>query len=380
MAIGLTRRQWLGAALAVAAAPRLPLAQAQGRATRQPTTEVPWLAEVQQPSANLPEDAPQLPPLLVDEQGEPITTLADWQRRRAALRRRWLDFLGPLEVPGSNKPPALQVLEEDRVDGVVRQLVQYETEPGVRVDAYLLKPAAIERPRPGVVVLHSTTANTIRQPAGLEKDVEKAFGLQLARQGWVAICPRCFLWTREPSVPYDRHVRRFQARHPAALGIAKMLHDAQRAVDLLAALPEVDPQRLGAVGHSLGAKEVLYLAAFDERIRAAVSSEGGIGTRFSNWEASWYLGPQIHEPAFDREHHELLGLVAPRAFLLIGGDSADGDRSWPFIQAARQVYDLYGGTPRLGLFNHRQGHSMPPEAVRRTAQWMQAYGALEPIA
>jgi hypothetical protein len=40
------------------------------------------------------------------------------------------------------------------------------------------------------------------------------------------------------------------------------------------------PDRVFAIGHSLGAKEVLYLAGFDERIRAAVSSEGGIGQLF----------------------------------------------------------------------------------------------------
>src|SRR5439155_24882510 len=100
-------------------------------------------------------------------------------------------------------------------------------------------------------------------------------------------------------------------------GMAKMLYDALVAVDILAALPEVDPSRLGCVGHSLGAKEALYLAAFDERIKVAVSSEGGIGTKFSNWDAAWYLGPSIKEPTFTRDHHELLALVAPRPFLLL---------------------------------------------------------------
>jgi hypothetical protein len=66
-------------------------------------------------------------------------------------------------------------------------------------------------------------------------------------------------------------------------------------------------------------------------------------------------------------------LAAPRAFLLIGGDSADGDRSWPFIASALEVYRLYGETPRLGLFNHRQGHAVPPAAERRIAEWIAAY-------
>jgi dienelactone hydrolase len=72
--------------------------------------------------------------------------------------------------------------------------------------------------------------------------------------------------------------------------MAKMLHDAQVALDVLARDPHVDAQRLGAVGHSLGAKQTLYLAALDERVKAAVSSEGGVGRQFSNWSASWYLG------------------------------------------------------------------------------------------
>jgi hypothetical protein len=155
--------------------------------------------------------------------------------------------------------------------------------------------------------------------------------------------------------------------------MARMLLDAQVAVDLLADRDDVDPKRIGAVGHSLGAKEVLYLAALDERIRATVSSEGGIGTRFSNWDASWYLGEAIKDAKFDHEHHELLALAAPRAFLLIGGDSADGARSWPFIEAALPVYRLYEVRPRLGLLNHGRGHSLPPAAEERTLEWLVQY-------
>ena len=145
------------------------------------------------------------------------------------------------------------------------------------------------------------------------------------------------------------------------------------ALDILAGRPEVDPERIGAVGHSLGAKEVLYLAALDGRVRATVSSEGGVGITFSNWDAPWYLGSQVREKGFAHEQHELLALVAPRPFLLVGGDSADGVASWPFVDAAMPVYRLYGGTPRLGLFNHRQGHSVPPAAEQRIYEWLETY-------
>ena len=363
----LSRRQCLASLLASCSVPGL----LRG-AERKMQKDVPWLAEVQTPPKRVPRDAPRLSPLLVDENGQRITTLEGWERRRQKIRRWWLEFLGPLEVE-RQAPPPLEVLKEDQADGVVRQLVRYEVEPGLPVEAYLLRPAKAEPPCPGVAALHSTVKQTIRQPAGVEGKPEKAFGLKMARRGYVVFCPRCFLWSNDPSIPYLEHVERFRARHPGSKGMAKMLFAAIVALDILAGLPEVDPRRLGAVGHSLGAKEVLYLAAFDERVQVTASSEGGIGTKFSNWDAPWYLGEEIGRETFRHEHHELLALVAPRPFLLLGGDSADGERSWPFIEAVLPVYRLYGGTPRVGLFNHKKGHSVPPEAERRIDQWFDAY-------
>lgn len=335
----------------------------------EPRREVPWLADVQRPPPSLPPDAPRLAPLLVDEEGRKIATLDAWEVRRDWLRRTWNEFLHPLAL--ERPPDKLEVLEEDRRDGCRRQLVRYQSEPGLPVEGYLLRPLEIRGRVPGVVVLHSTVPFTIRQPAGLEGKSEDYFGLRLARQGVVAFCPRCFLWQGPGN--YDEHVAEFRRRHPGSLGMAKMLWDASRAVDILASLDEVDAGRLGAVGHSLGAKETLYLAAFEARIKAAVSSEGGIGVRFSNWEAPWYLGEAVTNGRFTREHHELLALVAPRPFLLLGGESADGDRSWPFIESALDVYRLYGEPARIGLFNHHRGHSVPPEAERRIDEWLRTY-------
>lgn len=363
----ISRRSFLAASAAAFSAGR-----AWAAAQPQNGRGVAWLAEVQRPPATIPPDAPELRPLLVDDTNRPIASLDAWRLRREQLQAWWLQFLGAYHPPRKG-PPKLAVVEEDRVQGVLRQRVRYEVEPGWPTEAYLLKPATGPRSCPGAVALHSTTTNTIRQPAGVAGEPEKAFGLKLAQRGFVAICPRCFLWSEDLSIPYKQHVERFRAGHPGSRGMAKMLYDAVVAVDILCSLPEVDPQRLAAVGHSLGAKEVVYLAALDERIGVTVSSEGGIGTRFSNWEAPWYLGDEIRRESFTHEHHELLGLIAPRAFLLLGGNSADGDRSWPFISAALPVYQLYDGTPRVGLFNHGKGHSVPPEAEQRIYEWIETY-------
>jgi dienelactone hydrolase len=360
------RRQFLQTSAAVMTGGLL-----SGHAQTPTSRDVEWLSRVQTPPAALPPDAPRLSPLLVDG-GQPIRSVPAWEARRKVLRQWWLDFLGPM--PARPAAPTWKIVEQDTIDGIVRTRISYQVEPGVGTEAYLLRPEAPSLvPRPAVVVLHSTVAHSILQPAGLGPDPEKAFGLSLARRGFVTLAPRNFLWPVNDRIDAKAETARFQAQHPRAKGMARMLRDGQVAVDLLSALPGVNAHRIGCVGHSLGAKEVLYLAALDERLRATVSSEGGIGLRFSNWDAEWYLGPAINSPEFTREQHELLALAAPRPFLLIGGDSADGDRSWPFVEAALPVYRLFGSPARVGLLNHKGGHAVPPEAEQAIVEWMEAY-------
>lgn len=327
-----------------------------------------WLSDVQRPPGALPDNATRPMPLLFDARHQPITSPEAWRARRDELRQSWRSFLGT--IPAPRAAPTFTVLEEDRPEGVIRQLVRYEAEPGLPVEAYLLRPEAPGRDRPGAVVLHSTVNHTIRQPAGLEGPEDKHIGLHLARRGYVTVCPRCYLWQYGQPGKIASAVDWLKERHPTIKGMAKMLFDAVRAVDLLAAQPDVHPRRLGSIGHSLGAKEVLYLAAFDDRIRATVSSEGGIGLSYSNWDAPWYLTQAIHGPDFGLDHGQVLALAAPRAFLLIGGESADGDWSWPYIEAALPVWKLTGAPEAVGLFNHRQGHAFPRIAQERSYEWL----------
>lgn len=332
--------------------------------------DVPWLAEIQTPPANIP--AVELSPLWP---ADVALTLETWSQQRRKLRQAWLDVLGPMpERPTSTD---FRVLRTDKLANVTRQLIEYDCEPGLLVQAYLLRPNGHLAPRSqvGIVALHPTTKETIEPIAGVSGEPREHLGLFLAERGFVVVCPRCFLW--QDVANYKEAVGRFQARHPGTLGMHKMLYDAQRAVDILAALPEVDPQRMGAVGHSLGAKETLYLAAFDDRIRAAVASEGGLGLKSTNWDAPWYLGPIAREATFPRNHHELVALIAPRPFLLIAGEqgqgAADGDRSWPYLQAALPIYRLSREPAPLGMINHRRGHPLPAELHARIAEWLAAY-------
>ena len=363
-----TRRHFLARAASVTAAAGI----CQAAAAAQGRREVPWLRDVLSPPAGAPASSDRLSPILVDSRGRPIATLDAWRRRRAELEQAWRELLGEIAVR-RGAAPRVDVIGEDAVGDVVRQHVRYAAEPGEITEAYILRPKAPRGRLPGAVVFHSTTPESIRQPAGLADVPEKHFGLALARRGFVTCCPRNFLWPETGRLAAVEETRRFRQRHPRARGMARMLLDGQVAIDVLAARQDVDAQRIGCIGHSLGAKEALYLAAFDSRVTATVSSEGGIGTAMSNWDADWYLGAVVKQPDFAREHHELLALAAPRPFLLVGGDSADGAASWPWIAAALPVYRLHGEPPRLGLLNHGRGHAVPADVEPRLLEWIETY-------
>src|SRR5215510_9329267 len=56
--------------------------------------------------------------------------------------------------------------------------------------------------------------------------------------------------------------------------------DTRNALTWLAAQPEIDPARIGVIGHSFGAAVAVYTAGVDERVAATISSCGwGHGER-----------------------------------------------------------------------------------------------------
>lgn len=303
-----------------------------------------------QEAANL-KPPPKLSPLLPTGQGE--LTLAQWSAERKKLLEAWQEALGPFPAR-----PALKtrLLATETLPDFTRQHFEYQVTEGKFVDGYLLTPRTGRGKLPGLVVFHATTPFGARGPVGLAPDYPEAKrqGLMWVSQGYIVWCPRNYINTAGTN--YAGNAYQVLKEHPDWTGMTRMTWDAIRAADFMESLPRVDKSRIGCFGHSLGAKEVLYAMAFDPRYRAGVSSEGGIGLTFSNWEAVWYLGPKIRSPGWSLEHHQLLALIAPRPFLLLAGGASDDDRSRTFIEAARPIYDLYNASAALRFFNHRQGH------------------------
>lgn len=321
----------------------------------------PVFPELRRPPATLPAATPSPRPIAPAD-------LKTWESRRREIRAAWEKILGPMP---ERVPLDVQVISREELDDHSRLLLRYRNDARTTNDAYLLLPKRLDGKRPGVVCLHPTSKTTIQDPVGLANREGVHHALHLVKRGYVCIAPRNYLWTVEGR-GWKESARAIMKEGPYTTGMAKMLFDAIRSVDVLVERPEVDAKRIGAIGHSLGGKEALYLPAFDERVIASISCEGGVGLPLSNWDADHYFGSKIKSSDFKHDNHEVMALIAPRALLVIGGESADGAQSWPYIEAVLPVWRLYRAEDRIGLLRHDEGHEFPSPGPQRelTYRWL----------
>jgi dienelactone hydrolase len=332
----------------------------------QPTN---WRELVQKPHEKLPLKDLGLKPLLETPDGKKITTVAEWDRQRERLRAAWMERLG---TPPP-RPDRLDVKIEstEKVEGHQRQLLTFLTEGDDVLRTYLLIPPGIKKgeKRAAVVVFHQTSRDTLKEPVGLGKKPELALALHLVKRGYIVLCPECYI-LKDPVGWAKGQAESLAKRRPGWTGMGKMTFDASRCIDFLETLPEVDRERIGCIGHSLGAKEVLYALAFEKRYKAGVFSEGGIGLRMSNWTDSWYLTSKMKEHIPAMENHQVMALATPKPLLIVAGDSADSDTSWTFVKSVLPVYELLGAGEKVGLINHRKGHTFPADAQEFSYRWL----------
>jgi dipeptidyl aminopeptidase/acylaminoacyl peptidase len=132
-------------------------------------------------------------------------------------------------------------------------------------------------------------------------------------------------------------------------------HAISAAVDWLGTRGEVDPERIGGFGFSMGAYVLTQAAVLDQRLRAValVSSPNEVVEH--NWlaTAKWglltqvpcYLALRAYGQSLDIPPKNVIGSIAPRAVLIVGGDLD------PLVPAftARQLFSAAGSPKELWL-------------------------------
>ncbi len=300
--------------------------------------------------------------------GTPVKTPADWPRRRREILDKWHELMGVW--PPLLKNPQVEVLKEDRRENLTQQHVRIEVAPGKKTeDAYLLLPDG-DGPFPAVVVVYYDALTGI----GRGKTAGRDFALALAKRGFVALSLGSAPETYYP----DKEHCRLQP-------LSFHAYEAATCHAILANLKQVDPQRIGIVGHSYGGKWAMFASCLYDKFACAAWSDGGIvfdekRGNVNYWER-WYLGfepggkdrqpgiPNSKNPrtgAYKKmieaghDLHELHALMAPRP-LLVSGGSEDQPERWKALNHAVAVNRFLGYENRVAMTN-RQGHSPTEES------------------
>ena len=145
--------------------------------------------------------------------------------------------------------------------------------------------------------------------------------------------------------------------------LATCLQEISLALDYVMTLPEVDPTRIGFVGHSYGGRAAVWAPAWDERISASVSNCGCIGYRDSFARDAGFQ-PEFVVPNIARDHDiEDVLCVADQCQYLV---MAAQDDTWS--RGADQIHErLAARGARHVRVDVRPGAHEFPQASRTAA-------------
>lgn len=311
-----------------------------------------------------------------DEEGRShqIVNAEQWQVRRAHILTHMQTIMGSLPDNTQKGQLNVRILETEELPTLLRKKIVYSAGPGEDVPAYLLIPKNLAaRSAPAMLCLHGTSGPRGRT-AGLGADYPR-YTLELAERGYVTIAPDYTLLgdnqTDPESVGY-------------ASGTMKGIWSHIRAVDLLQALPEVDPDRIGAIGVSLGGHNSLFVAAFDKRIKVVVTSSGfdSFGDYMNGNPTGWcqkrYM-PRIETVCQKKpdlipfDFPEVLATIAPRA-LFVHAPQSDSNfkvaSAQKCVDSARDVYKLLAAETQLRAIYPPGEHGFPVDVREQSYKFI----------
>jgi pimeloyl-ACP methyl ester carboxylesterase len=258
----------------------------------------------------------------------PIKSKSKWELKRNQILSRMEAAMGKLPSREKRSDFKIKILDSLKQESYTRYSISFTVAENEVLTAYLYIPFQLNAPRklPAMLVLHGTDVLGKKVLTGISPKPNRAYAIELAQRGYVVIAPDY------PSFgdmkDYDFEKDRYQS------GTMKGIFNHIRCVDLLLTRNDVDPERIGVIGHSLGGHNAMFVAAFDKRLKVIVASCGWTlfdyynigeelskkyGGRLGPWAQSRYM-PLIRDQyhldpnkiPFDFD--EVIATLAPRPF------------------------------------------------------------------
>lgn len=313
-----------------------------------------------------------LPKILVDPNGEKITTIEQWEKKRRPeileLFREHVYGREPIQ-----RPESLNFTVKDK--GIVlngsAQCKEINItfkgpggEGGFRLLLYI--PNHAPKPVPAFLFINNRDMNL----DVIEGEKPSSFWPvnEIISRGYAAATFKTSDIDPDFHDEFQNGVHRIfdhygESRPKNAWGtIAAWAWGARRAMDYLEEDSDIDANRVAVVGHSRGGKTALWAGALDERFAMVVSNNSGctgaaisrgkkgesvaiINKGFPHWFAENYKNYNGKESELPIDQHMLLSLIAPRLLYVTSATEdewADPESEFLSTILTTPVYELYG--------------------------------------
>ncbi|MGV3723818.1 MAG: alpha/beta hydrolase family protein [Actinomycetota bacterium] len=282
---------------------------------------------------------------------------------------------------------------------LIREKVYFQSEPGQRVAMLVVRPKNASRRRPAVLALHGTRGR---------KEGMEPWLTELAGRGFVA-CATDARWHGELAQgDYEDAIIESYRTGKGHPWLYETVTDTIRALDYLQTRTDVDGERIGMIGISMGGMNTWLTAAADPRVKVAVPCIGvtsfGYQLEKSQHGPRCATLPRFHqavakslgEPTVtarvarkawskvlpgiaDRfDCPRMLEAIAPRPLLILNGEDDDrcpleGVRQC--YAAANAAYKKAGAADRLKLIvapdtGHRVTDAQQTAALDWFVRWL----------
>ena len=296
-----------------------------------------------------------------------------------------------------------KVLYEEQRDGYKARKLEIRLSRYYTVPAYLLIPDG-KGPFPAVNVLHDHGAHLfigkekVIRPLACEDSVVindaeawvsnyegQYFGDYLARHGFVVFATDAPMWGERGQKEGPRRDKYDMiAGNMMMYGIdlsAYMTYDDIRATDFLASLPEVDPQRIGCTGWSMGAYRTWMLSALSDRIKAGaavcwmVTTDEQLTFHYKRTENGGFANCL---PGLRRwlDYPHIASIACPKPMLFINGSQ---DKLFPVAGEQKafaimhDVWESQGAGDKIETELWDMPHSCPLRAQERVLAFFQRF-------
>ena len=295
------------------------------------------------------------------------------------LRKQLYILLG--ELPDRFRPITVkQIRESDRETYIIEKLC-LDLNGIELVPAYFIRPKKVYGKLPTILYHHSHGGNY-----QIGKD-ELLFGRdyihsppyaeELTRNGYAALCIDSWVFGERSGKTESAIFKQMLWYGQVLWGM--MVYDSLRAIDYLLTRSDVDPNRIGTLGMSMGSTMSWWIAALDTRIKVCIDIccltdfQSLIDTNGLDLHGIYYYVPNL------LKHFttvQINALIAPRAHLSLAGmlDPLTPVDGLDKIDAElKKVYTAEDASSQWKLFRSNAAHIETAEMRLEIIQWLKNY-------